>query len=361
MLKGYGAVRRFNAKRGVALLLAVLWTAGGAVEARAAPADTKPAPAKKPGPKASKSPPAEPARLSDEAELARVTSLYQGGKYAECAEALADLLPSSSPEESGSAAPARPFSEPRVIERGRIYQAACWIGAGKSELADAPLRAAIRANPQMNPPDSLMFPSPVVERFIRVRETLLNEIRAAEDERVKKARALAARAEKSARAEQQRLQALEALATQETVIDKNSRWVALVPFGIGQFQNRETTLGWVFLTSELAFLGAALTSTIVTSHLNLDASRAGNLQSPEDVDSRLNDWHNVLVFSSYGFLVAATAGVVQAQLAFVPEFRSVRRRELPAHLRRFPQSTLRLRPQVFTSGKGAQLGISGAF
>src|SRR5687768_915038 len=129
MLKGYGAVRRFNAKRGVALLLAVLWAASGEVEARAAPAEDKSAPVKKPGPKSSKSPPAESARLSDDAELTRVTSLYQAGKYAECAEALGALLP---PEESASVAPTRSFSEPRVIERGRIYQAACWIGAGKS-------------------------------------------------------------------------------------------------------------------------------------------------------------------------------------------------------------------------------------
>lgn len=357
MLKGFGALRRSGGRRGAALLLGVLSAAGSAPEARAAPAESKAAGAKKPAAKTAGS--ADTARLGDEAELARVTSLYQAGRYAECAEAFTDLLPTA--EEAGAKQPARPFSEPRVIERARIYQAACWIGAGKADLADAPLRAAIRANPQMNPPDSLMFPSPVVERFIRVRETLLNEIRAAEEERVRKARAQAAQLEKTARVEQQRLAEIETLAAQETVVDKNSRWVALVPLGIGQFQNRERALGWVFLTTELAFLGAALTSTVVTSHLNLEASRAENLQSPEDVDSRLNDWHNVLVFSSYGFLVAATAGIVQAQLAFVPEFRSVRRRELPAHLRRPSQGTLRLRPQVFTSGSGAQLGVSGAF
>jgi hypothetical protein len=355
MLKGFAAVRRFGRKRGATLLLAVLAAASSELDAHAAPAGSKAAAEKRP---AGTSAPADPARVSDEAELARVTSLYQAGKYAECAEALTELLPA---EDADTKRPARPFSEPRIIERGRIYQAACWIGAGKSELAEAPLRAAIRANPQMNPPDSLMFPSPVVERFIRVRETLLDEIRAAEEERVRRARAQAAQTEKAARAEQARLAALEGLAMQETVVDKNSRWVALVPFGVGQFQNREPALGWVFLTTELAFLGAVLTSTIVTSHLNLEASRAGNLQSPEDVDSRLNDWHNVLVFSSYGLLVVATAGIVQAQLAFVPEFRSVRPRELPAHLRRPSQGTLRLRPQVFTSGQGAQLGVSGAF
>ncbi|HMJ12446.1 MAG TPA: hypothetical protein VK524_13570 [Polyangiaceae bacterium] len=349
---------RSKSRGWAALLLAVVGAAAYGAELRAAPAAGKPATKK---PSTSKASPGEAPRLSDEAELARVTSLYQAGKYAECAEALKELLPASAPAAATPAATRRPFSEPRVIERGRVYQAACWIGAGKPELADEPLRAAIRENPQMSPPDSLMFPTPVVERFIRVRETLLNEIRAAEEERVRKARAAAAQAERTARAEQERIRALEALAARETLLDTNSRWTALIPFGVGQFQNREPALGWVFLTTEIAFLGAALTSTAVTSHLNLEASRAGNLESPEEVDARLNDWHNLLVFSSYGFLAAATAGIVQAQLAFVPEFRSVRRRELPPHLRTLPRASLRLRPQVWSSAKGAQFGLSGAF
>ena len=45
---------------------------------------------------------------------------------------------------------------------------------------------------------------------------------------------------------------LEKLASEETVIHVNSRWLALVPFGVGQFQNRQTALG-----EDSAILGAA--------------------------------------------------------------------------------------------------------
>lgn len=293
--------------------------------------------------------------LTDEAELARATSLYESGKYVECADALTALL-----DPSGK----RPLHDARVIEKARIYRAACLIGSGKPELADEPLRDAIRANPQMSPPDSLMFPPPVVDRYIQVRHSLLEELRALEAERIRLARKTAAEGEQKLLAERRRVVELERLALQETVVTKNSRWLALVPLGAGQFQNRQPNLGFLFLTSELALAGAAITSAVVISHLEREASEASagsGVEDPELVNARLDDWYNVLVVSSYGFVAVTAAGIIQAQAAFVPEFRDIQRRQLPAHLRRSGASRLELAPIFAPSASGLEIGMSGRF
>jgi hypothetical protein len=88
-------------------------------------------------PAPSAKPPSAPApsgqggeRLSDEAELQRVVGLYDVGQYAECARELDKLLDASGP---------RPLQRRQVKETARIYHAACLIGSGQFERADAPL------------------------------------------------------------------------------------------------------------------------------------------------------------------------------------------------------------------------------
>jgi hypothetical protein len=64
--------------------------------------------------------------------------------------------------------------------------------------------------------------------------------------------------------------------------------------------------------------------------------------------------------SSYAFFAVATAGVVQAQIAFVPEIREERYRPLPARLRRRANSA-ELSPAVSIAPGELFLGISGRF
>ena len=73
-------------------------------------------------------------QLSDEAELSRVVGLYEAGKYAECSSEIYRLL-----DPTGH----HPLRQPSIVENARVYWAACLLGAGKDDEADAPLRAAI--------------------------------------------------------------------------------------------------------------------------------------------------------------------------------------------------------------------------
>ena len=288
-------------------------------------------------------------RLNDTAELARVVSLYEAGKYGECADSLHLLLSADSP---------RPFRDPDVVESARIYHAACLIGSGQNQQADEPLRAAIRQNPQMKPPDSLVFPPQVIDRFLRVRETMFDVIRKAEDERVKHAQALARAQEERARKERIRIVGLERLAQQELVVTPRSRWVALLPFGVGQFQNGEKSLGYMFLTSELLLAGSTLLTLGIDTHLILATSRAD--KPDQSNNGTLRGWYTALEYSSYTWLGVSVVGIVEAELAFVPEQRQTRKRPLPPELR--PASaSLSITPLAGPVPGGAVFGLSGRF
>jgi hypothetical protein len=294
---------------------------------------------------------AEPTRaeveLGDDARLASVVNLYEAGKYAECASELGAML---APDAR------RKIRDRDVLENARIYHAACLIGSGNPSAADKPLRDAILANTQMKPPDSLVFPPPVIERFLRVRQSLYEEIKKAEEQRVQQARRAAEEQAARARAEQKRVEALEQLASQEVTVVKNRRWVALVPFGVGQFQNGDDGLGWVFLTSEAVLAATALTSIAMQTGLQLEAQR---LHNPAN-NAVLATWHELVVVSSYAFLGVAATGITQAQIAFVPEQRVVRERPLPLELRR-KTSQVTLEPSFSIVPGSAYVGLSGRF
>jgi hypothetical protein len=287
---------------------------------------------------------ATPPQLNDTAELARVVGMYEAGKYGACADSLHQLLNAEGP---------RPLRDPDVVESARFYHAACLIGIGQTELADEPLRAAIRQNPQMKPPDSLVFPPQVIDHFLRVRETMFDVIKKAEDERVRHAQELATQQEARARRERLRVVALERLGQQQTLVTPKTRWLALVPFGAGQFQNGKETLGYVFLTSEAILLASTLTTLGIETNLVLDANRkqADGKKLLASTNDTLHTWYTAMAISSYAWIGVSIIGIVEAQISFVPEARRVQKRPLP----------LELRPSAEAVPGGAVLGLSGKF
>jgi hypothetical protein len=290
----------------------------------------------------------KPARMSDEAELAQAVGLFEAGKYAQCADELALLLDPKSRE---------PLRDPEVIATARIYHASCLIGGGRTAEADQPLRDAILTDPQMKPPDPLVFPGPVVERFLRVRDTLHEEIRKAEQTKVDRARREAEQRARKAREQDERVRALEEMASREVVIVRNRRWLALIPFGVGQFQNGNPELGWVFLTSEIALGATALTALAMQTHFTLEAHE---VQNPDN-NAVLKTWNTLLDVSAWAFVGVAALGITEAQLSFVPERREERKRPIPPSLRRKETSTLRVLPNLRADPHGFSLGLSGRF
>lgn len=289
--------------------------------------------------------------LSDDAELARVVSLVEAAKYDQCAAELERLLDPASK---------RPLKDPAIVETARVYQATCYIGLGRADLADDPLREAIRKNPEMRRPDSLLFPQRVIDLWISVKDSLVGELRLQEQAAIEKARQEAAERQRGDNERWAYCLMLERFARQEVIVVRNRRWVAAVPFGVGQFQNGNEALGWIFLGTEAALGLTALTALNVHSHLQTkaDAARERGGSAGADVNERLDDWHLALTLSTYGLLGVAALGIGEAQLSFVPEVRTVRERALPA----VPKpSSVTVTPRVSGGPGKLELGVAGTF
>lgn len=340
----------------ISLLLAVAAFLGShavAAQPKSGAGSAGEAPAVESGPPASGDE-TTPARLSDEAELARVISLKDAGNFKQCAAALKKLLDPQSPQR---------LKDPDIVEQARLYHAHCLIADGRREEAKKPLRDAIRANPTMKTPDSLVFFPPVVDLFLQLREELDVEVEAAERRRIAAARKLAAREKRRREAQRRRLERIKQLAQEETIVVRNRRWLAAVPFGVGQFQNGSDALGATFLTSEILLGGSAMGSLIVLASLRDDAADPDVVK--EELTSLDRTATTVLEISSYGFLGVAVLGIIEAQLSFVPERIEKRRRNLPQDLLQEDgeneSARLRLTPALLPTPHGLGVSVLGQF
>ena len=286
---------------------------------------------------------AAPARADDATELERAKSSYDAGRYAEGVDRLREILTPASPNA---------LREPAAIERARAYLAACLIALGRAEEADTEIEKIIRNNPVFSP-DPVTFPGKVVDRFIEIKSRLKGEIEAAF-----RARAAAEAAAKAKVEKQQReyIESLQQLARTETTVVRNSRWIAMLPFGVGQFQNGQEALGYTFLVAEAALAVASVTSSMIR-----DGLIANYVEAAEPVDfpqfqSRLHTARDVNHYTTAALALVALTGIIHAQATFVPEVRETRLRPLPA-----PPPSLTLTPKVGAAPSGFFLGLSGRF
>ncbi len=302
-------------------------------------------------------------RLSDRAELDRVIELYMAGNYEECSSTLESRL--SGPEGDQ-------FRDPDVIERGRLYQATCALLLGRQEEARESLSLALQNNPLMQSPDSLTFPPPLVSLFLEVRDEMQQLIAEREREQVAQLRKENERARRKAQERLRREQELEKLAQEERVVAKNSRFIAAIPFGAGQFQNNDVALGAAFLASEAALSVTALTSGIILRVLVAQERKLGcsNELCSQAYNRQTSAAHTTLTVSTWGLLGVAVLGIAEAQWSFEKERDlGVRPRPLPKHLRAPAPGERResrraieqLVPIVRVGPDGGFLGLSGRF
>jgi hypothetical protein len=161
---------------------------------------------------------------------------------------------------------------------------------------------------------------------------------------------------------------LERLAGEERVTAKSSRWIAALPFGAGQFQNGQNTLGWTFLISEGVFFGAAMTLFpfyLLALQDRSDARLQKDEFAAEQYKSRAEGIRIANLTLNGAFAFTAALGILQAQLAYVPERVEMKKRPIPsvgklvlpffAPLPKSPEATTR------GSLDGAVFGLQGTF
>lgn len=232
--------------------------------------------------------------------------------------------------------------------RARMYYAACLVAVKREKEGDAQMEQIVRDD-VLYVPDKVAFSSRVLDRFTETRVRLRDEI--AEKEKEKIAAEIAARKaeeDRKKRAEE-RVARLEHLATEAAFEQENSRWIAIIPFGVGQFQNRQKPLGWVFLGTETALVATTITTQLLSASIQSQAKQANADRSAAKI---LNDRVVLTNRVAFGALVVtAIAGVVHAQSTFVPAFHETRKRPLPDDLRVEP---------TLSSG-GGTLSVAGSF
>lgn len=286
-----------------------------------------------------------------EAALERARSSYQDGRYDDCVKEYSELLEH---QDELSEIPAA------SIEAARTYFSACLLANGSLNEADEQLRNALTTNPLMASPDPVVFPDQVRDLFFKVKADFLDEIQRVQDQKMEAARLEAEKRAELVRQEQLRVARLESLVASETLVHQNYRWIASVPFGVGQFQNGDDVWGALFLGSELLALGTAVFS--VSSELGIH-SRAKGGRNVGDADSYNQPLHQLRTAGALGsaaFVFLATVGILEAHINFVPEREVGRRpRPLAPELRR--KESVVIRPTFTTTGKSLELGFVGRF
>jgi tetratricopeptide (TPR) repeat protein len=134
----------------------------------------------------------------------------------------------------------------------------------------------------------------------------------------------------------------------EKEVHRNSRLVAMLPFGIGQAQNRKRGLAALFASSELAF-GAVSLSLWIALQEKFPGGRV--LPADEHLATTLSALSIGFGAAFWGMFIA---GIIEAQANFVPEI--VRTKELPSKPRK---QSWNLLPMLSPGQFG--VGLQGVF
>jgi tetratricopeptide (TPR) repeat protein len=245
---------------------------------------------------------------------------YEDQSYAKAARQLEALV--------GGAVPRA--RNPVVRLEARKYLGATYLFLADEGAAREQFRLLLEEDPDYDL-DPVAFPEAVVKTFEEVQSQV--RVERSRKQALEEARRQEERAEELEVLihEQQRLQALEELAATETVEKVNSRWIAALPFGIGQFQNEDRRLGIMFATTQSAFLAGAIATFIGHNSLRDENPAPDEIDRAQRVERalRIGNWACVGAFLSF-----AVAGVVEAQVRFKPIIRQTRKRDLPEQLQR---------------------------
>ena len=276
------------------------------------------------------------ARADDVTALDSAINSYDTARWEECVERFKVVLASPT------------LRDVAQKNRARMYYAACLVSTKREKEADKQMEQIVRDD-VLYVPDKVAFSSRVLDRFTETRVRLRDEI--AEKEKEKIAAELAAKKAEEERKKkaQERVVRLEYLATQETVEKESSRWIGFIPFGVGQFQNRQKALGWIFLGAETALAATTITTQLLSSSIQSQSRQAN---ADREAARILNDrvvLTNRIAFGA--FVTVAVGGIVHAQTTFVPSFRETKKRPLP--------DDLRVEPTVSQTGGG--VSFSGTF
>lgn len=258
------------------------------------------------------------AKANDFEEFEAARQAYESQDYAQATELFEELVGGDVP---------RLENRSLVIESEK-YLGASYLFLSKLPQAEAHFEKLLHMEPEYML-DPLAFPEDVQRLFAQVK-TRLDSDRAAREaaKKAEEERTRQAKLERD-RKERERWDQLIALAGKEQVVEERSRVLAVVPFGVGQFQNGHDGLGLMLAVSE----GSLLAISIAAYALHQDL-RGQEPSATEVDDARLAEraFRYTSQISFGLFAVLAVTGIIDAQVRYVPSRNFQRERPLPPDL-----------------------------
>jgi len=260
------------------------------------------------------------ARADEIEDFEQALQAYRAGDFPEAVTLFESMV--------GGAVPR--IRNPALVLESRKYLAASYLFVGREADAKEQFGALLRADVSYVL-DPSAFPRAVVTLFREVKEEVAAELAEAERQRREAAERLERESIERDIARQARIARLEELARQEVVERRNSRLVATVPFGVGQFQNDHLTLGRFFAISEATLIAGSFATWGVhqwakNSYEGLDEASQARLE-------RIGTAMRGLNYTFFGLAAALVViGIIDAHVRFVPVHRETRERELPDDL-----------------------------
>ncbi len=281
------------------------------------------------------------ARADGASDLEKAHDAYVAKDYADAEARLRILLD----PKTGT------LKDPDNVAEARMYLGASLWAEGKKDDAAKTFDQLLLDKPDYEP-DQFRVDKEHIQAFRDEQARLREQLAALQAEKVKKQQEEKAKVAAAAAREALRLKMLEQLAGEETVIETSSRWKAMLPFGVGQFQNGQSTLGWTLLVGESVFaLGSVVGGVGMLYNVVQQDDNAGQSQLAQGYHDRAVAWF-VAGDVFFGlFAVTAAGGVLHAQLTFVPEHVTIRKRDIP------PPPQVTLAPILGPAG----VGLRGSF
>jgi transcription elongation GreA/GreB family factor len=278
------------------------------------------------------------ARADARADLEKAHNAYAARRYDDAEARLRALLASGE------------LKDPDTIADARMYLGATLLAEKKDEDAARTFELLLTDKPEYQP-DPLRVSLEAQDAFTDAKTRMHDRLAAMQAERVRQAQAAQAKLEEEKQRQARRLVMLEDLASTETVIERHSRWFALVPFGAGQFQNGQTAEGWLFLLGEGLLAGGSVVASGFSVYY---ATQAGQQYNDQNFGAS-NGYTRAARLAAYtgdvlagALVLAGVGGIIHAQATFVPETVEKRKRAIPQ---------LSLTPMIGPGG----LGLGGTF
>ena len=210
---------------------------------------------------------------------------------------------------------------------------------GKKAEAEIQFEALLREDPDYEL-DPVLFPTEILDAFYQIKLRLAEELAAIQ--KAKEEALIKAKAEKEKKKKELKKAILEAARPVYLRTQERPKYfiLTLVPFGAGQFQNRQDLKGWLFMGGELALAVANLTLWGISEYYLLKSRSCSEFCSnTENTYYNFQDATNVVA----GVLVAAMlAGIIDAIVYYVrlrqkkPAFEQIDEDDVPPDLRKPP-------------------------